>query len=330
MSKIGVIGAGAWGTALAQALAEAGRDVTLWAREDDVVTAINEQHDNTVFLPGVPLNKTIQATNDLSQAAACDILLLVTPAQHLRSTLVTLKNEITDKTPLVICSKGIEIKSGLLLSQVAEEEIPGATIAILTGPTFASEIARGLPSAVTIGAKSKDIAENIRSIVGTRTLRAYITDDMIGVQLGSAIKNVIAIASGIVIGRELGESARAALITRGLAEMARLSSAMGGKKQTLLGMCGVGDLTLTASSMQSRNYSLGMELGKGRTLDDILGPRKAVTEGVHTAKALAVMAKKHAVEMPICEAVNKCLNDGVDIAAAIEELLNRPLKSWHC
>ncbi len=326
MQKIGVIGAGAWGTALTQSLANAGRDVILWAREPDVVTAINEQHENTVYLPGIPLNPDIQATDSLSRTADCDAILLVTPTQYIRHTLESLKGDIAEGKPLVMCSKGIELNTGHLISQVAEEEVPNATIAILSGPTFASEIARGLPSAVTIAAKDKDVAQEIREGLASRNLRPYITDDMIGAQLGGAVKNVVAIACGVIAGRGLGESARAALLTRGLAEMARLASAMGAKRETLMGMCGAGDLMLTCSSMQSRNYSLGVRLGEGQTLEEIMGRRKAVTEGVHTAKALTVMAKKHAVDMPISEAVYKYVGEGLSIDDAIEEMMDRPLR----
>lgn len=332
MRKIGVIGAGAWGTALAQTLSGpdasgTDREVILWAREPEVAAAINEQHENTVFLPGVPLHKNIRATDSLSGTAECDTLLIVTPAQYVRSTLVGLKGEIAKGKPVVICAKGIEMNTGHLLSQVADEEVPNATIAILTGPTFASEIARGLPSAVTIAARDKDVAAEIRDALASKTLRPYVTDDLLGTQIGGAVKNVIAIAAGIIIGKKLGESARAALITRGLAEMGRLASAMGAKRETLMGMCGVGDLMLTCSSMQSRNYSLGIQIGEGRSLQDILGERKAVTEGVHTAKALTVMSRKHAVDMPISEAVNNCLNEGMDIDDTIDAMLERPLRA---
>lgn len=326
MQTIGVIGAGAWGTALAQTMASEERGVVMWAREGEVVEAINNRHENTVFLPGIPLHNNIRATDSLSGTADCDVLLIVTPAQHVRATLVGLKGEIAKGKPVVICAKGIELNSGLLMSQVADEEVPKATIAILSGPTFASEIAKGLPSAVTIAARDKDVAAELREALASKTLRPYIVDDLLGAQIGGAVKNVIAIAAGTICGMGLGESARAALITRGLAEMGRLASAMGAKRETLMGMCGVGDLMLTCSSMQSRNYSLGVQLGQGKSLQEILGGRKEVTEGVHTAAALTVMARRHAVEMPISEAVHKCLNEGMGIEDAIAEMLERPLK----
>ncbi|MCB1532929.1 MAG: NAD(P)-dependent glycerol-3-phosphate dehydrogenase [Alphaproteobacteria bacterium] len=326
MKTIGVIGGGAWGTALAQVLTAGGRDVLLQAREAEVVESINTKHENTVFLPGITLHKNLKATELLSEVAQRDILLMVTPSQFLRATLDEMKNDIREDQPVVICSKGIELTTGLLLSQVAEQTVPQATIAILTGPTFASEVARGLPTAVTIAAKTKEIARSLQAELGVKNFRPYVTSDIIGTQLGGAIKNVIAIACGIVHGKKLGDSARAALLTRGVAEIARLGVSMGADKETLLGMCGIGDLMLTCSSMQSRNFSLGNALGEGKTLDEILGPRKAVTEGVFTAESTLALAKNYAVDMPITEAVNKCLNEGVSIDDAIEEMLNRPFR----
>ena len=326
MQSIGVIGAGAWGTALAQALSEGGRDVTIWAREAEVVNSINDSNENTLYLPGIPLDPKLKATDSLSEAASRDILLLVTPAQYVRPTLNSIRGELAEGKTVVICAKGIEIDSGLLMSEVAQDVAPEANIAILTGPTFASEIARGLPGAVTIGIKDKDIGQELQDTLGLKKFRPYVTEDIIGTQLGGAIKNVIAIACGIVHGHKMGESARAALLTRGVAEIARLGVAMGAKKETLLGMCGIGDLMLTASSMQSRNFSLGAALGEGKTMEEILSSRNAVTEGVHTAKAALDLAKKHAVDMPITEAVYKCLHEGLSVDEAIEEMLNRPFR----
>lgn len=326
MKKIGIIGAGAWGTALAQCLANAGHEIVIWALEPEVIFFINEQHENTLYLPGIPLNADIQATSDLSHTTECDMMLLVTPAQYLRQTLETLKDDIAEGMPLVICSKGIELETGHLLSEVAAEEVHQATIAVLTGPTFASEVAKGLPCAVTIAAEDKNAAQEICDVLVNRRLRPYITDDLTGAQIGSAVKNVIAIACGIIHGRELGENARAALITRGLAEIARLASAMGGQRETLMGLCGIGDLMLTCSSMESRNFSLGAALGKGQTLEEILGERKSVTEGVHTAKALRVMAGKYEIDMPISETVYQCLFEELSVKNAIETMLARPVR----
>jgi glycerol-3-phosphate dehydrogenase (NAD(P)+) len=323
--KIAIIGAGAWGTALAQSLANSGKHVVMWALESEVVDSINNHHENKMYLKDVRLNETIKATHNLDEIKDCDVYLITTPAQHVRKTLENMKTTLTGK-PFIICSKGIEVETGDLLSEVATEVIPDAQVGILTGPTFASEVARGLPCALTLAIKDKALGENLVSLIGSRTLRTYLTDDVIGAQIGGAVKNVIAVASGVVQGRGMGESARCALVTRGLTEMARLAKAMGAKKSTLMGMCGVGDLMLTASSMQSRNFSLGHALGEGKTLEEILGERIAVTEGVHTAKALQVMASNNAVDMPISKAVNEFLNEGAKIEDIIERVLDRPLR----
>lgn len=326
METIGVVGAGAWGTALAQVLSAGGRDVRIWAREAEVIKSINESHENAVYLPGIPLHENLKADESLEKLLERDIILLVSPAQHLRSILDMICPHVDTKKPLIICSKGIEISSGLLLSQVADDVMPDHTFGILTGPTFASEIAKGLPSAVTLALKNEKLGLQLQDALGVDGFRPYITTDMIGTQLGGAIKNVIAIACGIITGKGLGESARAALLTRGIAEIARLAVAMGAERTTLLGMCGIGDLMLTCSSMQSRNFSLGVALGKGKTLDEVLGPRKAVTEGVHTAKAALKLAKSFAVDMPITEAVNKLMTEEMPIDSAIDEMLYRPFK----
>ena len=326
MQKIAVIGAGAWGTALAQSLANSGRDVTLWAREAEVVESINDHHENKTYLKGVRLNEMIGATHNFADIEDCLLFLVATPAQHVRATLEAIKGHIGNH-PIVICAKGIEIETGQLMSEVAKSVLPDTVIGILSGPTFASEIARGLPCAVTLAVEEKAIGEQIVEALGSRTLRTYLTNDVVGAQVGGAVKNVIAIASGVVQGRKMGESARCALVTRGLTEMGRLSSALGADKATLMGMCGVGDLILTCSSMQSRNFSLGFALGEGKTLEEVLGERVAVTEGVHTAKALKVMAQNNAVDMPISLAVNLFLNEGAKMDQVIEQLLDRPLRA---
>lgn len=324
---IGVIGAGAWGTALAQAFASGGRDVTIWAREQEVVDAINNNHENTVFLKGKPLAPSLKASNDLNTVASANILLLVTPAQYLRATLTELAPTLSDEQAIVICSKGIETGTGKLLSEVAGEVLGvDRPIAVLTGPTFASEVAAGLPAAATIGTNNLEFGRALQADLGVKKFRPYVSDDIIGVQLGGAIKNVIAIACGIVTGKQLGESARAALLTRGIAEIARLGTALGGKPETLMGMCGVGDLVLTCSSMQSRNFSLGMALGEGKTLEEILGTRNSVTEGVFTAKSTLALAQAHNISMPITEAVANFLSGDTSVDNAIDDMLNRPFK----
>ena len=326
MQKIGIIGGGAWGTALAQSFATSGKNVSIWAREEDVVASINAQHINP-FLPGVELHGNIDATSNVSTVAKCDVILVVSPAQYTRLTLQMLAPDLTEPKPVVICAKGIEIETGLLLSQVAKEILPNCPAAILTGPTFAAEIARGLPSAVTLAMNDLAAATELAEILTSRNLRMYPSDDMIGAQIGGAVKNVIAIACGVIEGKKLGDSARAALVTRGLAEIARLGAALGAKKETLMGMCGVGDLILTCSSMQSRNFSLGAALGQGRTMESVLAERNSVTEGVYTARALVVMAKNNAVDMPISDAVHRCLSEGANIDDMIGRLLDRPVKS---
>lgn len=325
--SIGVIGSGAWGTALAQVYATAGKPVTLWTRNDDVLWTIDFSRVNDAYLPGVRLHENITVTSDIARAAACDVLLIVTPAQYLRETLRNIKDHITPGKPVVLCCKGIEMASGKLLSAVVEEETPLAEIAMLTGPTFAAEVGRGLPSAATLAAKSKAVADELSTILHSKTLRPYASDDLVGAEIAGAVKNVIAIASGIIHGKELGDSARAALVTRGLAEISRLAVAMGGKRETMTGMCGMGDLMLTCSSMQSRNFSLGFALGQGQSLDEILGERRSVTEGVHTAKAVMVMANKVGVEMPISSLVEKVIAGQITVDEGISHILGRPLRA---
>lgn len=323
--KIGIIGAGAWGTALAQSLANSGRDVMIWARETEVIDSINHHHENTLFLKGVRLNEMIKATHNMHDMEDRDVFLISTPAQHVRNTITEMQTLLAGK-PFIICAKGIEIESGEMLTDIAKQIIPNAKVGVLSGPTFASEVARGLPCAVTVAIENKEVGKQVVEALGSRTLRTYLTDDLAGAQIGGAVKNVIAIASGVIQGRGMGESARCALVTRGLAEMARLAKASGAQRATLMGMCGVGDLFLTCSSMQSRNFSLGFALGEGKTLEEILGDRMAVTEGVHTAKALRLMAKNNAVDMPISRAVYEFLHEGVAIDEIIEKVLDRPLR----
>lgn len=327
MTAIGIIGAGAWGTALAQIYAVAGKPVTLWSRNEDVIWSVDFHRQNDAYLPGISLHENIKVTGDMTQAADTDILLIVTPAQHLRATLQQIKGQVSKGKPVVLCCKGIEMASGKLLSTVADEEIPDAEIAMLTGPTFAGEVGRGLPSAATIAARSKTAADSIAEILFSKTLRPYASDDLVSAEIGGAVKNVIAIASGIIHGKGLGESARAALVTRGLAEISRLAVAMGGRRETLMGMCGMGDLMLTCSSMQSRNFSLGALMGQGQSLSDILSERKSVTEGVHTARAVMVMAEKAGVDMPISAMVEKCVDGKISVDEGIRLILERPLKA---
>jgi glycerol-3-phosphate dehydrogenase (NAD(P)+) len=327
MQRFGIIGGGAWGTALAQVLRRAGRDVLIWAREAEVVAAINKSHNNPLFLPGVALDPAIHATGELGEAARADALLLVAPAQHLRELCQQLAPSLAPATPLVICAKGIEEESGALLSEVVAATLPQAALAVLSGPTFAAEVASGMPTAITLAASDAELGQRLIAALGTREFRPYFTDDVAGAQIGGAVKNVMAIACGIVMGRGFGDNARAALITRGLAEMVRLALAKGGKAETLMGLSGLGDLTLTCCSTQSRNHSLGIALGKGEKLESYIAGRRSVAEGVSSSAAAAALAKKLQIDMPIVAAVDGILHHGAAINEVIEALLTRPFKA---
>lgn len=327
MTTIGVIGAGAWGTALAQSFAKNGNAVILWARDPALAETINATHTNQNYLPGQSLNEKIIATSDIAAACAADILVPVVPAQYLRETLEKMAPYIAPGKPIVICAKGIEISTGKLMSHLAEEILPGAMIAVLSGPNFAHEVAQGLPAAATLACADANRIIPVRNALASKIFRLYVSDDVIGTQIGGAVKNVIAIVCGIVAGRNLGENTRAAVVTRGLHEMARLAETMGGKRETLMGLSGIGDLILTCSSMQSRNFSLGYALGQGKSLKDILNERHGVTEGVPTAQALASLAKAKGIDMPIVQALHAILSGRLDIDSAIEALLDRPLQA---
>jgi glycerol-3-phosphate dehydrogenase (NAD(P)+) len=322
--SIGIIGGGAWGTALAQVQAVAGRNPVLWAREAAVVNAINNDGENTPFLPGVELHRNVRATSDLVEAMASDILLLVVPAQYMRAILRDAGRNTLKEKFLVLCSKGIEIETGELLSEIVRKVVPSANIAVLTGPTFAREIAQGLPAAVTIATSDIAQARDLAASLGSKTFRPYASDDVTGAEVGGAVKNVLAIACGIVAGKKYGDSARAALLTRGMSEMMRMALALGGKRETLMGMCGLGDLVLTANSMQSRNFSLGFALGEGKKLEDIMSARTAVTEGVHTARAVMKLIRELKIDLPVMTAIHGLLHEGLSVDNVISDLLSRP------
>jgi glycerol-3-phosphate dehydrogenase (NAD(P)+) len=326
MQRIGIVGGGAWGTALAVTARRAGRDVVLWAREAEVVTAINRRHENPLFLPDIAIDPAIVATGDIAATASADAVLLVVPAQHLRATAGALAPALRRDAAVVICAKGVEETSGALMSEVAAATLPGARVAILSGPTFAGEVARGLPTAVTLASADQELGGALIAALGTRSFRPYLGDDVVGAEIGGAVKNVLAIACGIVAGRRLGDNARAALITRGLAEMVRLARAKGGRAETLMGLSGLGDLTLTCTALQSRNHSLGFALGEGTALDEILGRRRSVAEGVSSAAAVAALASRLGVDMPIVAAVDAILHHGADIDQSIASLLARPFR----
>ena len=327
VNSIGVVGGGAWGTALATVAARAGRDVMIWAREVEVVDAINSTHENTLFLSGVPLAPEIRATGDLADMAGRDALLLVTPAQALRAVAGTLMAHVGNDTPLVVCSKGMERDTNALMSDVLTAVRVEAEIQILSGPSFAADVARGLPTAVTLAAKDVDHAKPVAEALSGPTFRPYLSGDLIGAQVGGAVKNVLAIACGIVDGKGLGASARAALTARGFAELVRFGTALGAKTETLSGLSGLGDLILTCTSAQSRNMSLGMALGQGKTIDDVLNSRTSVSEGAYTARVVVDMAAALGIEMPISSAVCDIVEETIDVDGAIERLLNRPIRA---
>lgn len=320
IERIAVIGGGAWGTALAQVAARAGRDTLLWAREKEVVEAVNSGHENPLFLPGIALEPALRATADLDEIGDSDAWLVVTPAQHMRSVL---EQAPRCDIPRILCSKGIEEHSGRLLHDVASGACPGAPVAVLSGPSFADEVAKGLPTAVTLAADDQDIAERLRAALAQPAFRIYVSDDVTGAEIGGAVKNVLAIGCGVVEGRGLGQNARAALIARGFAEMTRFGVALGARAETLAGLSGLGDLVLTCSSPSSRNYSLGKGLGEGRSSEELLADRRTVAEGAHTAPVLARLAGEKGIDMPIVDSVDRLLK-GASVDSVLEDLLSRP------
>ena len=321
--KIGVIGGGAWGTALAQVAAQAGEPVLLWAREAEVVEGVNGGHENRLFLPGVPLSPAIRATGSLADLAGVDALLVVAPAQHVRSVLT--EAPVGD-TPLVLCAKGIEAGTRLLVGEVARAVRPGAPVAVVSGPTFAHEVAAGKPTAVTLACADTALRDRLAARLATPAFRPYASDDVVGAEIGGAVKNVLAIACGVVEGAGLGQNARAALIARGFAEMTRFGLARGARAETLAGLSGLGDLVLTCSSTSSRNFSLGVGLGQGRAAADLLADRRTVAEGAFTAPVLAEAARDAGVDMPVTDAVCRLLA-GAAAEEVIGALLARPLRA---
>jgi len=326
MKRVTVLGGGAWGTALAQVCARAGREVAILAREPEVADDITALHENRTFLPGVTLDDQIWGTTDPSVVADADLVLAVPPAQHMRTTLALIAPHVREGLPIVLCSKGVEQGSLKLMTEVLAETIPQAAPAVLSGPSFAGEVARGLPTAVTLACPDEGCAEALGEAIATPTFRPYFATDMIGAEAGGAVKNVLAIATGIVEGRGLGRSAHAALITRGFSELTRIAVALGGRAETVAGLCGLGDLVLTCSSPQSRNMSVGLALGGGQTLEQALAGKRSVAEGVASAPAVRQLARKLRVDVPICEAVAAILAGEVGVDDAIRGLLSRPLR----
>jgi len=326
LDRLGVIGGGAWGTALAQVAATKGRDTLLWALEPDVVEAVNSIHENPVFLPGLPLDPAIRATTDLAELDTCDAWLVVTPAQHMRKVLAAAPPCFK---PLILCSKGIEEASGELLHHVAQAACPSASIAVLSGPTFAHEVAAGLPTAVTVACGDAATAEAIHGRLALPQFRIYLSDDVPGAEVGGAVKNVLAIACGVVEGKGLGQNARAAVIARGFAEMTRFGLTYGARPETLAGLAGLGDLVLTCNSTSSRNFSLGKSIGEGRAASELMADRRTVAEGAFTAPVLRRLADERGVDMPLVTAVDDLLSGRANVDFILEQFIARPARAQY-
>lgn len=324
-AQIGVMGAGAFGTAMAQALAGDGSQILMWAREPELVDEINEHHTNTMFLPSARLSSNIRATNDLAELGDLPVLLAVVPSQFLGRVIADLPDRERD---LVLCSKGIEAGTGRLMTEVAREAAPSAHLAVISGPTFAHEVAAGLPTAVTLACTGgREQWQRLSPSISRPAFRPYYSSDLIGSEIGGAVKNVLAIACGVVDGLALGQNARAALISRGFAEMLRFGMARGAQRDTLAGLCGLGDLVLTCSSTSSRNFSLGKALGEGMTAAEALSGKTSVAEGAATAPVLAELASRDNIEMPVVDAVCRLLAGEASAREAVSELLARPLRA---
>lgn len=320
--QVCVLGGGAWGTALALAMLRAGHGVRLWAREEKTVAAIN-RGENPAYLPGIALDRGIKATSDMAAAlAGADCVLAVTPAQALRGVLAAARGHLSPDIPLVLCAKGIERETGALLSAIVEEILPGNPIAALSGPSFATDVARGLPTAVVVAAREEALASGLAAHFSARNLRCYSSDDLVGVEIGGALKNVFAIAAGAVTGAGLGASAQAAMVTRGFVELRRIGAAFGAKPETLMGLSGLGDLLLTCSSTQSRNFAYGLALGRG---EELAG--RPLAEGVPTAGIAARIAAGRGIDAPIISAVAAILDGTLTISEAVSALMTRPLKT---
>jgi glycerol-3-phosphate dehydrogenase (NAD(P)+) len=321
---IGVIGAGAWGTALAQVMATGGEGVILWAREDKVVESISKDRENKTFLPNQKLDSRIKPTSDLTDLVACDINFVVVPAQHLDAVLGTVP---ANGQHLILCTKGVEQGSGRFMHQIASERRIGGGVAVLSGPTFAHEVAAGLPTAITLACEDGDLGQALASRIARPYFRPYLSDDVVGAEIGGAVKNVLAIACGVVEGRGLGQNARAALIARGFAEMTRFGLAHGARAETLSGLSGLGDLVLTCSSTSSRNFSLGKGLGEGQPAKSLLADRVTVAEGASTAPVLRDIARRNGIDMPIVDTVCALLDGTLTAEQAVFQILARPLRA---
>lgn len=328
MENVFVIGGGAWGTALAAAARRAGREVVVYARETEVVNAINAGAANPVYLPDVSLPDGLGAVREIADGCEdCDAVILVVPAQFVRATAEELAKTLSKRVPVVLAAKGIEQGSLALMTEIAADVLPNNPLAVISGPSFATEVARGLPAAVTLACADDLLGKKLVNMIAGPTFRIYQSNDLIGAEIGGSVKNVLAIACGIVEGRGLGDNARAALITRGLAEMMRLGRAKGATTETMMGLAGMGDLVLTCNAMQSRNFSFGHALGQGQSVSEILAGRVAVTEGVTSAVSVTELADNLGIDMPICQAVNAIIHRNQNIDAAISDLMDRPLRT---
>ena len=324
--SVGVIGTGAWGTALAAVAARAGRKTMIWGRDADVVDALNKTGENPRYLPGFSVAGLFEATTDRASVAACDLILLVTPAQTVRAVAAEFAPEVPVNRPVVICAKGIDSDGGRLPAEVLEEAMPQAVPAVLSGPSFATDVVRGLPTAVTVAAKDGELADRIAATLSSRTFRPYATTDVVGVEIGGALKNVLAIAAGAVAGKRLGKSAEAALIARGFAELRRFAAMRGARPETLMGLSGFGDLMLSCSTTQSRNYAFGVKLGEGALVADLLAAGQPLAEGALTAGITRDLARADAIDMPVTEMVADIVDGTLEIDDAITRLMQRPLK----
>lgn len=325
MSHIAILGAGAWGTALAQVIAKAGHPVILWGRDSAQVEAIERTRENAAYLPGIRLDERIKATSKLAEATiGAGTILIVTPAQTLAEILKHVGVAASAPVPLVLCAKGIERETGRLMSDVAAETLPGFPVAALSGPSFAADVARGLPTAVTIAADDAALAGDLAALLSSPLFRCYSTDDLVGVELGGALKNVLAIAAGAAHGAGLGASAQAALVTRGFVELRRLAESFGARPETLMGLSGLGDLMLTCGSEKSRNFAYGAALGRGESLAG-----RPLAEGAFTARIAARIARERNVDAPIIGAVDEILEGRMTISQALTALMTRPLRAEH-
>ncbi len=326
--RCAVVGAGAWGTALADLLARNGHEVSLWAYEADVVESINVKHENVRFLRGYQLSQEVKALGEIGRAVeGADLIALATPSHVLRGIIKSASKFLPPAAPLVVATKGIERQTLCLMTEIAEQELPGATVVALSGPSFATEVVSRQPTAVVVASKQNGAAGIAQRAFSSAYFRTYTHTDVIGVELGGALKNVMAVATGIADGLGLGFNARAALVTRGLAEMTRLGTALGAEQSTFAGLAGLGDLVLTCTGSLSRNRAVGVEIGKGRKLEDVLRDRETVAEGVITAQSARELAAREGVEMPIVDTVNRVLFEGQSARGAIAALMTRELRA---